>query len=76
MTENPNRGSWIIAGAILLAAVMVVAVLLFQRSKDDACKNWQAEVQEMLPSAFNDVNIAVLFVERDGVVRPDSCPLP
>lgn len=68
-----NRGPWIIAGAILVATALVVGVLLFQRSKDDACKRWQAEVQDMAVAYGGDLSIAAVFVATE---RPDACPLP
>ena len=87
MPENPNRGPWIIAGAIVLAAVMVVAVMLLQRAQEDACKNWQAEVQEMqalLPRGYSSTSPDFMGPEWSAAdaatqvetERPDGCALP
>lgn len=41
----PNRGPWIVAGAIVLAAIIVVGA--FVLLKDDPCGAWQGDMSEV-----------------------------
>lgn len=66
-----NRGAWIIAGAILIAAAAIIFVMLSTRAADRECQDWQARVRGLaettdLPSSA--------FGSTEG--RPDGCPLP
>ena len=42
----PNRGPWIVAGAIVLAAIIVVGALVLL--KDDPCGAWQKDVRDVV----------------------------
>lgn len=52
-----TRGAVIIAGAILAAALIFVGVELQGRSKEDACTEWQLEVETLRLKEYPEPNL-------------------
>ncbi len=87
-TPHPNRQAWIIAGAILVAAGLIVGVMVNMRAKDDACRAWQAQVQQMANLFSKEQSTTYWGAEvpaDDGMdsalmilnaKRPENCPHP
>lgn len=74
---DTNRGPWIIAGAIVIAAVLVVGALLYMRQQDqkreEECRAWQAEVAELAGVTELGRGVVAGAAEDD---RPEGCPIP
>jgi hypothetical protein len=79
MEETPqpavNRGPWIIAGAIMLAALIIVGYLVYQNRQNQNCEEWQAFVRALKDetglSMFQVVNI---IEDSETNPRPGGCP--
>jgi hypothetical protein len=82
-----TKGAWSIAGAILLAAVLVVGAFAFFRHQDQTCAEWQAEYRATLRD-MSEEGVALGLTEaelgarlRDKVnelvdSRPGGCTAP
>jgi len=46
--NESRRGSWLVAGAILLGALVIAGAIWFSGSNDRACKRFQAAVTESI----------------------------
>lgn len=53
MAES-NRGPWIIAGAILLAAALGVGAFFYARAQDQTCAEWQASFRAKAQALAQD----------------------
>lgn len=77
MPETPNRGPWIIAAAILLAAGLVVGFLVYQDRQDQRCQEWQALVRDVAEATdLPTYQLAPLFDGDEEDPRPSGCPNP
>lgn len=83
----PNRGPWIIAGAVLLAAALVVGYLVWSSGAE--CRNWQKEIAEAFEDLdhldFTQTDFQTLTPEEQqkalaaaelGEDRPAGCDFP
>lgn len=68
-----TRGPWIIAGAILLAAILVVGTLLYFRAQDQRCAEWQAEVRNIAEITGLPTGSAASALEDE---QPARCAAP
>lgn len=83
MEAKSNRGAWIVAIAILLAAAGIVGYLVWERSAGLSCDEWQARASDMKEAAGDGLYTTPLeddplyqsHVENIGE-RPEGCPIP
>lgn len=68
MADSPNRQAWIIAGAILVAAVLVVGALLFFRAQDR-----QAECDRLRAKAGDAITDLEGSLEASGQMDALGC---
>ena len=82
-----NRGPWIIAAAIVLAAALMVGAWAFFRGQDQSCAEWQSEWDRTVQSSAQEAFARGLSPEEAGAeyedearalaeAQPDGCPLP
>lgn len=90
MVGESNRGPWIVALAIILAAGLVVGAWAYFREQDQTCAEWQAEYRSTLQTLARDAfargidtpeeiegDPAIYNASRDLAERnPGGCPAP
>ncbi len=65
MADTQNRGPWIIASAILLAALLIAGVLIYQ-NRQDRCEELRDRLAELDPVADT---LALLEAEEEYAER-------
>lgn len=76
MPENPNRGPWIIAAAILLAAGLIVGYLVYQDRQDSKCSEWQAAITANARDYQLTTDQVLSLLDEGEDHRPEGCPDP
>lgn len=74
-----NRGAWIIAVSIVLAAVIVVGAQFYFRAQDRECKEWQGAVRWIEDARaelvlHDDIDLANDALGETSEARPAGCP--
>lgn len=76
---NNNRSAWIIAGAIITAAIILLGGWYLIGASDRACESWQDRVVSLAQREYFmfgpglGENLAASDLEND---RPENCPIP
>lgn len=63
------EGSSKIAAAIIFGAVLIAGVLIFYNRKSEACRDWQARVQQLAPTYDSEREVIYHPVYEDRIVR-------
>ena len=75
MVAVSNQSAWIIAGAILLAAVLIVAAMVYLRIQDrDACAHWQETYRSAVRQGEDHSSDRV--AETLYASKPEGCAVP
>lgn len=79
MEQTSNRTGWIIAGAILIAAALIVGFLVWSNGAE--CRNWQKEAEARV-RAIEDAYTEPDKLEAQKALveiadeQPNGCPDP
>lgn len=82
MPDRSNRGQWIIAGVVVLAAIAIAGFWWFKKTQ--ACDDWQKDFRALAAQAQEDVTNRERYDSRGYVEkfsrldqrRPNGCTSP
>ena len=65
-----------IAGAILVAVLVLVGLFLYQQGKSDACTEWQEKIRAMSQMTEEELRDYLQGLEGQPLKRPEGCATP